>query len=177
MSAGYFEPGKKYTLTVTPMNFAGREGKPLTADFTAPEITRGKIMFESADPMLPGCQAFREKTGEKTLRRTGEFFHHPGGNARLEFPKGTWEGEQGALFRLVMDLRSIQAEDSHWTIRLCEKTRPAFANLRICTPSGDSGFLRYVIEFRKPRDADYFLLITEGAWGRFQIRYLRVERL
>ncbi|MBQ7206598.1 MAG: metallophosphoesterase [Lentisphaeria bacterium] len=177
MSAGYFEPGKKYTLTVTPMNFAGREGKPLTADFTAPEITRGKIMFESADPLLPGCQAFREKTGEKTLRRTGEFFHHPGGNARLEFPKGTWEGEPGALFRLVMDLRSIQAEDSHWTIRLCEKTRPAFANLRICTPSGDSGVLRYVIEFRKPRDADYFLLITEGAWGRFQIRYLRVERL
>ena len=177
-SGGFFEPKEKYTLRVTPVNFAGREGKPVQTTFTAPELRRGKVLFECRDALLPGCRAFAGQTGEKPLRRDGEFFRHPGGDVRLEFPPGTWDGPAGSRFRFTFDLETLQMPDSQWTLRLRGKKSLRFANLRICTPPGKSGVLRYVIDFRKERDPDdLYLLITEGTWGRFRISYVRVERM
>jgi len=177
-SGGFFEPKEEYTLVVTPVNFAGREGKPVQTTFTAPELRRGKVLFECRDAMLPGCRAFAGQTGEKPLHRDGEFFRHPGGDVRVEFPPGTWDGPTESKFRFTFDLETLQMPDSQWTLRLRGKKSLRFANLRICTPPGKSGVLRYVIDFKKERDPDdLYLLITEGAWGRFRIPYVRVERM
>ena len=49
---------------------------------------------------------------------------------------------------------------------------------RISTPDGDSGPLRYVIDFTKTSaDRAYYLLVREGGEGRIRFGHMRIERL
>jgi hypothetical protein len=52
------------------------------------------------------------------------------------------------------------------------------ANNRIMTPSGDSGSLRYIIDFSKVSASYfYYLLVREGGTGKIRFDYVRIERI
>jgi hypothetical protein len=49
---------------------------------------------------------------------------------------------------------------------------------RTRTPAGDSGVMRYVLEFKKPDEAFYYgLLVREGAGGRIRFTHVKIERI
>ncbi|MBR2910876.1 MAG: metallophosphoesterase [Lentisphaeria bacterium] len=176
-SCGFLKPGKSYRFTVTPVNFAGREGKSLESIFTAPAFEQGEVRFECFDPLLPGCKVSTGTSGGKALRKHKDFFRHPGGDVRIEFPRGVWEGAKGTRFRFVIDLETRQQPDCQWTLRL-RSPRPAWsANTRMWTIPGNSGIMRYVIDFeKKSTQGELYLLITESFWGQFKVHSVRIER-
>ena len=49
---------------------------------------------------------------------------------------------------------------------------------RISTPEGDSGMLRYVVDFEKPAaDHSYSLLVREGGEGKIRFGRVSIERM
>ena len=178
ISNGYFEPGKVYRISVTPVGFFGREGKPLVGEFTAPaDVRKAETVFESRDPMKDLVFAW-DLAGKKPLSQEGGFYRHPGGNAWLIFPKEYWAGKKGARFRFTVDMDVRQSPGHNWTMVLrCPKPLQN-ANNRMNLEGGDSADRRYVIEFGK-RNAKqfYHLLIREGAPGLIRFKYVKIEKL
>lgn len=176
-SGGFLEEGKRYRFTVTPINFAGREGRSLEASFSAPVLEKGEIRFECKDPLLPGCKVMTGTSGGKALKMHRDFFRHSGGDVRIEFPKGVWAGEAGTCFRFVLDIETRQQPDWQWCLRL-RCPRPAWdANYRMWTVPGNPGVLRYVIDFeKKSSQGELHLLINESTWGQFKVHSVRIER-
>lgn len=178
ISNGYFEPGKVYRISVTPVGFFGREGKPLTGDFTAPaEVRKAETVFESRDPMKELVFAW-DLNGKKTLPLEDGFYRHKGGNAWLLIPKKCWAGKKNARFRFTVDMDVRQSPGHNWTMVLrCPK--PLLnANNRMNLVGGNASGCRYVIEFGK-RNAKHFydLLIREGAPGLIRFNYVKIEKL
>ena len=176
-NSGFFTPGKTYRMSVSPVNFAGKTGRSLEKTFTVPEVEKGEVTFECSDPLLPGCRVLTGLRGGKVLRKHKDFFRHPGGDVRLEFPAGVWQGKAGTRFRLVLDIETIQQENCQWTMRL-RCPRPAWsAQYRMWTLPGRQKKLRYVFDFRKKSDqGELYLHITESAWGRFKVHFVKIER-
>ena len=51
-------------------------------------------------------------------------------------------------------------------------------NKRVLTPDGDSGNMRYVIEFKKQAtDDNPFLLLREGDSGKIRFNGIKIEKL
>ena len=101
-----------------------------------------------------------------------------GGAGRLEFPKGVWKGAKGAKFRFVADVHTLQDGPLTWTMVLRNPNPRKNAHGRITTPDGDSGSIRYVIDFEKEKAGfSYYLLVREGGAGRIKFDHVRVERL
>ena len=174
-SGGFFEEGKKYTVSITPVNFAGKEGRSLTADFTAPAMKKGDVRFECKDPQLPGCKVLTA-TGKK-LRRNGAFFRHSGDEVRIHFPQGVWKGKAGDKFRFTIDLETVQQPGSQWTLRLRNSSPVWSARYRMWTLPGKPGSVRYCIDFEKKSErGELFLQISESFWGQFKVNYIKIER-
>ena len=176
LSNGYFEPGKEYRVSVTPVGFFGREGAPITGTFTAPaEVREAETVFESRDPMNELVFA-SGLTGRKPLQLENGFYRHKGGNARLIIPKQYWAGKKGTRFRFTVDM-DVRQDDGHaWTMVLRNHKPMHNANNRILVGNG-IGY-RYVIEFSQ-RNAKYCydLLIREGAPGSIRFNYVKIEKL
>ena len=178
LSNGYFEPGREYLISVTPVGFFGREGAPLTAEFTAPaDVRKAVTIFESRDPMRELVFS-SGLTGRKRLALSGGFYRHQGGNARLIIPKKCWAGKKGTRFRFTVDMDVRQSPGHPWTMVLRNPRPMHNGNNRIILAGGDAANYRYVIEFSK-RNAKYFydLLIREGAPGLIRFNYVKIERL
>ena len=112
------------------------------------------------------------------MPQDGGFFKMGSGNARLEFPKGVWEGPKGAMFRFSIDIHAIQGGWPTWTIVLRNPNPMKNAFNRVSTPDGDAGMLRYVFDFTKVDAAhSYYLLVREGGEGRIRFGRVRIERL
>ena len=167
-----------YRVSVTPVGFFGREGKPLVGEFTAPaEVRKAETVFESRDPMKELVFAW-DLSGKKPLSQEGGFYRHKGGNAWLILPEKCWAGKKGARFRFTVDMDVRQSLGHNWTMVLrCPKPLQN-ANNRINLEGGDSADRRYVIEFGK-RNAKqfYHLLIREGAPGLIRFKYVKIEKL
>ena len=177
-SAGYFEPGGRYTLSVTPVNFAGREGTALSLTLTTAQEQKTEELFSCSDPALPGCKAATGLAGGKKLTFKDGFFEHPGWNVRLEFPQGIWKGPAKTKFRFILDLETHQADDCQWSLRMRNSTPARNANRRIFTPAGKSGVMRYVIDFEKKKnDREFFLWITDAPAGKFKIHGIKIRRI
>ena len=106
-----------------------------------------------------------------------DFYKMGSGNARLEFPQGVWSGKKGTKFRFIADIHTVQGDDT-WTMVLRNPDPLKNANNRIMTPSGDSGSLRYIMDFNKLSDSHfYYLLVREGGVGKIRFNYVRIERI
>jgi hypothetical protein len=178
ISNGYFEPGREYRVSVTPVGFFGREGSPIEAEFTSPSDVREAVtVFESRDPMKELVFA-SGLTGGEPLPLRGGFWRHRGGNARLVIPPECWAGARGTRFRFTVDMDVRQSEGHAWTMVLRNPKPLHNANNRIIVEGGKADGRRYVIEFSK-RSAKYFyeLLIREGAPGSIRFNYVRIEKL
>ena len=177
-SNGFFEPGREYRVTVTPIGFFGREGKALSAEFTAPaDVRKAETVFESRDPMKELVFA-SGLDGNEPLPLKDGFYQHMGGNARLIIPKQVWEGKRGTRFRFTVDMEVRQSPGHNWTVVLRNAKPQHNANNRLIVEGGNTPTRRYVIEFSK-RGAKLFydLLIREGAPGEIRFNYVKIEKL
>jgi hypothetical protein len=178
LSDGYFEPGREYRISVSPVGFFGREGVPIEAEFTAPaEVREAVTVFECRDPMKELTFA-SGLVGEEPLEIANGFYRHPTGNARLIIPKKYWAGKRGTRFRFTVELDVRQSPGKNWTMVLRNPEPVHNANNRIDLEGGAAARRRYVIEFAK-RSEKYFydLLIREGAPGEIRFDYVKIEKL
>lgn len=176
--SAYFEGNSRYRFRVSPVNCWGVEGKALETAFSAPESgVAPKVVWSSNDPMNE-CPFRFGLSGGSSVLRDGDFYRMDARNARLVLPKGIWDGPKGTRFRFVADIRTIQKSWPTWTIVLRNPTPIANAFGRISTPDGDTGTLRYVIDFAKTDAAyAYYLLVREGGEGKIRFEHIRIERL
>ena len=176
--AGYFMEGETVRFKVTPVNFYGRDGKPLMVEAAVPKKAKdGTLVWKSDDPMKE-CPCLTGLKGGESLNLVDGFYEHVKHEARLVFPKGVWDGPAGTKFRFTIDLHMIQLGGGQWTLVLRNPTPLQNANQRIATPKGDSGLQRYVIEFEKPREEyDYYFLVREGTPGKIRFEHVAIEKL
>ena len=175
LSAGYFDPGKRYRVRITPCNCFGKEGRPIEADFPAPATCRFETLFESDDPMSE-CPFMTELSGGRRIKSTDGWYSIGSGNHRLEFPEGIWKGN--GRFRFTVDMETRQGDVRAWTLVL-RNPKPIFnSHARIATPCGDSGKMRYVVDFTKSNpDFFYYLLVREGGKGNIRFNHVKIQRL
>ena len=173
----YFDPGRKYRFRVFPLNCWGKKGDALAVEFTPPEPkVKPQVIWESKNPMKD-CPFLSGLGGGKPMPLEDGFYKMGTGNARLVFPEGVWAGEKGAKFRFIADVHTVQGDDT-WTMVLRNPDPLKNANNRIMTPSGDSGSLRYIIDFSKVSASFYYyLLVREGGTGKIRFDYVRIERI
>ena len=178
ISGGFFEPGREYRISVSPVGFFGREGAPIEAEFTAPaDVRKAVTVFESRDPMKELVFA-SGLVGEEPLEIANGFYRHPTGNARLIIPKKYWAGERGTRFRFTVEMDVRQPEPPYWTMVLRNPKPLHNANNRLLMEGGDAANRRYVIEFAKRSDKYFYdLLIREGAPGEIRFNYVKIEKL
>ena len=177
-SIGYFEAGNQYKVEVSPVNFFGKVGKAISAEFSIKSKPADTVVFESKNPALD-CKFLEGLAKGRSFEIDSDgFFVHNAHNGRLEFPKNVWEGKRGTRFRLTVDMHLIQSEDCPWTMVMRNPVPVRNATNRIPTAGGDSGMQRYVIEFTKGGDDfNYYLLIREGKRGKIKFDYVKIERI
>lgn len=177
LSAGFFDAGRKYRVSVTPVGFFGKRGTPLRAEFTPPAETKpAQLVFESRDPMKE--LAFVEGlSGDTPVPLENGFYLHRQGNARLVIPKECWAGRVRTRFRFTVEMTTFQPSGA-WTLVLRNPVPLKNANNRLLTLGGKAEKQRYVIEFAKRReDFHYDLLIREGGPGRIRFHYVKLEKI
>ena len=177
LNAAQFDPGSGYVLRVTPRNCFGGEGRPLEAEFVAPEPADGFVtLFESRDPMTECPFMSGLKDGERLAAKDG-WYWIGADNYRLTFPDTVWKG--AGLYRFTVDMRTVQDSSRTWTMLLRSQFPKTWnANARIATPQGDSGMVRYVIEAnKKDPERTCSLLIREGVKGRIMFGRVRIDKL
>lgn len=173
----YFCDGGRYRFRVAPVNFIGVEGKCVSLEYDASASESESIVWECADPMKD-CPFLFGLAGKEPVSRKGDFYEMDGRDARLVFPKGVWEGEKGAKFRFIADIHTVQESLPAWTLVLRNPKPLKNATGRVSTPPGDSGMLRYVLEFEKIQsNHDYYLLVREGCAGKIRFGKIRIERV
>ena len=176
VNSGLFDPGEQYRVVVTPYGFFGGRGKPIETVFSLDSSVKGKVVFESKDPMneLPFLTDLQ--SGSPVAKDENGFYCNTSFNSRLVFPEKVWEGKSGTRFRVTIDMHTIQHGNFAWTVVLRNPVPLANANDRISTLKGDPGMLRYVIDFVKAKDYfNYYLLIREGGSGKIKFDYVKVE--
>ena len=177
-ASAYFSEGGKCRFRVAAINCWGKEGKPIEVVFDAPaRKTPVNVAWSCRNPMEE-CKFRSGLSGGAPKPRVGDFYEMDKGFARLEIPKTAWEGPAGTLFRLVVDMHTVQNTIPTWTVVLRNPNPVRNASGRLSIPPGDSGMLRYVIDIKKLADNDaYYLLIREGGIGKIRFGSIRVERL
>ncbi len=174
LSAGYFDAGQKYRIRITPCNCFGKGGKPLEAEFDAPAAAGFETLFESADPMKE-CPFMTGLAAGRRIKATKDWYELTPGNHRLEFPEGIWKGK--GRFRFTIDMETQQNGVRTWTLVLRNPNPLRNANARIATPRGDSGKMRYLIEFDKTNPGFfYYFLVREGSAGKIRFNHVKIER-
>lgn len=176
LSKAYFESRKTYRFSVVPENFFGKEGSPLTAEWTAPVLPVSEILFESVKPMneLPFLTELIEGV---PVKKEGPFYCHDTYNARLELPPEIWKKvPPGTKLRFIVDIHTIQLdrEKRSWTLTLRDPVPVDNLFPRIHTPYGDCRN-RYVAEFTPPESGECYLLVRDGLPNKIKFEYLKIE--
>ena len=161
ISAGYFTPGETCRFMVTPINFWGGEGEPISAEWTPPEA-------KSVTRIWEGVPAPARDGKKFAFKGSGEF----------SFPEGLWEKiPVGAKLRLTADLLLEQGDVRGVNFMLQSmpgKKRP-FGS--VLTPNGLSD-LRYVVEFkRQATKTPYTFVLRQGDRMKMLFRKLALDRI
>ena len=115
-----------------------------------------------------------ELEGGKRIEARDGWYEIGARNQRLEFPDGIWA--QTGRYRFTVDMETKQGGPRTWTLVLRNPKPMKNANARIATPLGDSGKMRYVIEFGKTRpDLHFALLVQEGGKGSIRFNRVKIE--
>ena len=175
LSGGYFEPRKSYRITLTPVNFWGKEGNILSGECTIPAAAPAKVLFESKDPMaeLPFLTDLKEG---HPLKKEGDLYFDDAWNTRLELPEKVWNIPGGAKLRFIADIRTVQETERRWVMNLRNPEPLVNGSPRIHTAKGDLTS-RFVIDFEMIEGFKFYLLIRSGDPGRIGFKYVRLEQL
>lgn len=145
LSAGFFAPGGKYRVTVTPLDFFYRPSPAISAEFTATHAAP-KTTWRSDDQF-----AFRfTEYGRSVERDAAGFFTPSSGQGTLHLPDGAFANlVPGKRHRFVFDIHLSQpvGEYCAWRVALAPKDKWPQRFGEVQTSPGDPGVLRYVIEF------------------------------
>ena len=178
LSRGYFESGKRYRVTVAPMGFGGKYGKPLAVVFTAPAFPENRVVFDCADPMkeLP----FRLlRSGQDVPRQEG--FYLLNAPAELSLPESIWKNApKNARFRLIADIRVKQSARRPWALWAFDPKNRLYLTVRIGTVPGDAGTMRYAADFQLDAPGDKTRCVIKfagGDPGLVRFDRIRVERI
>ena len=146
------------------------------AEFKAPDsFGEYKTVFESLNPMAE-CPFIVSLKGTKRLAAKDGWYEVDKGAFRLEFPKDIWKGT--GKFRFSVDMETRQTKSRTYTLLLRNLKTSRNANARIYTPKGESGKMRYVIEFDKKNPTHHYcLLLREGDKGYVRFDRVRIERI
>lgn len=178
LNRGYFEPGKKYRVTVAPMGFGRKYGRVLATVFTAPAFPENPVVFDCTDPMkeLP----FRSVRGERAVPRQEGFFFLKA-DADLILPESIWKtAPKNARFRLIADIRFKQSARVPWMMLVFDPKNRRYLTMRICTVPGDAGMMRYAADIQLPNPGDKTHCVfrfSGGDPGLVRFGRLRVEQL
>ena len=176
-SIGYFDAGRKYRVTIVPVHFFGKEGKPLSAEFTVDKVPAGTVVFESRDPMKEMPFKSGLSGGSQFKISDDGFYIHNRHEGRLIFPDETWKAPPKTRFRVTADIHMKQSK-GRWTMVMRNPSPLRNVTDRLYTCTGDSGVQRYVFEFTKSKpEHKYYLLIREGGVGKIKFNYIKVERI
>ena len=178
LNRGYFESGKQYRVTVAPMGFGRRYGKPLAMVFTAPTFKENPVVFDCADPMKELPLKFVRK-GQVVPQQEG--FYLLNADADLILPDHIWKGApKNADFRLIADIRFKQSAKAPWAMLAFDPKQRHYLFVRICTVPGDAGMMRYAVDFRLPDPGDKthcVIMFRSGDPGLVRFGRIRAERL
>ena len=162
-------------------------GAEIVKEFTAPaQAVSRKLVWKTENPTADCVFRCGAKGAAKSPAKDG-FFEVKKGPAMLHFPDGVWEGPAGARFMLTFDMQTIQEKRPCWSVALRNlKPTPGRGQVkalkdaakRMYTVPGDSGLLRYVVEFEKPAAVcTYALLLNGETPGKVRFTYAKIERL
>lgn len=174
-----FDEGVPYRITLTPIDFAGRRGATrVVEEGVGRAAPGGTVVFESARPMDDMPFLYGLDGGGPVPRDSGGFYAFSGADARLLFPKGTWDGPAGTRFRYVIDMATEQGDGRSWSMTMRNPRPLTNGHSRLFTFPGKQGTMRYAVDFVKADDAyDFYLLFREAPSGRIRFDRIRVERL
>lgn len=177
ISAGFFDAGTEYRITVTPVGFWGGTGKSLETVFTAPsERAKTTLVYESFDPMKD--LVFAPDAAERRMAVVDGFYDFRPDRGLLLLPKELWQGGRGTRFRFTIELDSRQSGDRTWTMVLRNASPKNYGSNRLQTIGGNVDGWRYVIELGKRKDEyAYDLLLQEGCPGKIRFNYVKLERI
>ena len=178
LHSGFFAEGEKFRISVTPMDFFYREGKPIFID--VPHGANLKTIWECTDPM----KEMRYYEGGKPLDPDAEGWVAPKTiHGQFRVTKGALkEAVRDGLNQFLVDIETDQKDgDWHtWGITLRGGGCGNLANFR--TPVGKPGVLTYVMPFTLPKgkeftgncELSFFVRPEPVKGGRFAIRRLRL---
>lgn len=177
-NSGFFEPGKKYRIKITPVNFFDQAGTPLQMTFTADNPLKGRVIFATEQPEKECIYAAKKGT---PLACIDGWYQFPDWNSlgALQFPANIWDSvPDGTMLRITVEL---------------EQDQPKFPRKRFWIgkdgfkrASADSIFLRekktprerIVFDIRKARNEHYTLLVSHGVEpGPIKFHSVRIEAL
>ena len=101
--------------------------------------------------------------------------------SRLELPAGVFSGPGGTVFRVTLDMRTVQPKDAWlWGVWLVDPVSGKPVSPRQGTPDGDSGDQRWILELVKSVDVageTYHVGFDWGTESRVRFKRILVERL
>ena len=178
LNPGYFTPGNKYRVSVYPMSYWHKCGKPLTAELIAPEQTVPEKVLEIADPMKE-LQFLSSRTRKPVPVKDGFYALRDVEAANLVLPDDFWEGEfKKARYRLIVDFHADQSLDVPWVMLVLDPKTNTRMTSRVGTVPGNVGVRRYVVEFNKYlKEMHCELQLRGGGPGKVRFEKVRLERI
>ena len=171
MNSGYFEPGRKYAVRVTPCNCFGGAGTPLETTFVSPEPRRGETLLEVAEP-IGKLTFFADNELTRPVGPTDGWMAGSGG-ARFWMPVAI---EGTGSYRVTFSAETDQPGPRTLALHMREAVSNRPLSSRIQTVEGRNGPVRYSIDFKRKVADGRLSLAFEGVSGRFRIANLRIER-
>jgi len=147
LSYGHFEPNATYRLSVTPLDFFAQGGEPLVAELrpTAAETRETVWTTDNA-------------TTATVVRAEGKIF----------FPEVALPADDpaGTVYRFEFDLHTVHHDPGgRWYFSLLDaKTGGGLHGIRKQTLAGDSGVVRYLIEWKRQK-GETIAPCLSFAWG------------
>lgn len=173
--------GSDVRFAVRPVGQYGTFGAALvSAPVSVPAASGRKVLFESADPEKD--LAYVREKDRKPIAVGPDGLHVGAGHAgsRLVLPTGLFAGPVKSVFRVTVDMRTVQPEDAWlWRIRLVDARTGADATGRQSTSRGDSGAQRWAFDVTKKDGMgdSLDLAFDWGDAGHVRFNAVRVERL
>ena len=158
LSSAYFEGLKRCRITVTPVDFWGNAGQPLSKVWDVPRTARWKTVWAGVPAPAEAGRAFA--LGQPDLK-----FELP------ELPAAAVP--KGVRLRIVADLK-LKLDDPT-PLRFALYGRMSGGFLFHLTPYGGDSDLRYAQEFESAGDTRYAFRTRYGGRGSVLFRTFRIE--
>ncbi|MBR2425427.1 MAG: metallophosphoesterase [Lentisphaeria bacterium] len=172
VSTAYFRSGKKYRISVFPINFYGETGSPLIAELRVPSLPQDwETVFESHDPMNE-CPFYTGLHGKTKNARKNDFYQRTSWIHRLIFPDHVWNAPNGTEYRFIIDVRTRGV----WQMVLRQMKPKFYPCGRLYLQSEEKFSQRCIMEFTQQDNHNYCLQVSGIDNAEIRFEYLRIER-